>query len=90
MRRRHIPIRSCVACRTPGDKRGLIRVVRTPQGEVFVDVTGKANGRGAYVCASEACILLARKRRSLQRSLGVEIPDTLYDALLEHVRQEPA
>ncbi len=88
MRRKHIPIRSCVGCRTPGDKRGLIRVVRTPNREVTIDLTGKANGRGAYVCASEACILLARKRRSLQKSLGIEIPDAVYEALLEHVHKD--
>lgn len=82
MRTRHIPIRTCVACRTSGDKRGLLRVVRSPEGQALFDRTGKANGRGAYVCAGEACIALARKRRQLDRSLKVEIPPTLYDELL--------
>lgn len=88
MRRRHIPIRTCIACRTPGDKRGLVRIVRTPQHEVLVDFTGKMNGRGAYLCASEPCILLAQKRGSLQRSLKVNVPPEVYEALLQHVRQE--
>ena len=83
MHRKHIPIRTCVACRTSGDKRGLLRVIRKPEGGVAFDPTNKANGRGAYVCACEQCITLARKQKKLDRSLKVEVPPEVYDQLLE-------
>ncbi|HSV72274.1 MAG TPA: YlxR family protein [Chthonomonadales bacterium] len=81
-RARHVPIRSCVSCRTAGDKRDLLRVVRAPSGVVSVDAVGKANGRGAYVCAAAACIASARRQRKLERSLGAEVPAEVYDGLL--------
>ena len=82
MRTKHVPIRTCVACRTPGDKRGLLRVVRSPEGVVSYDPVGKANGRGAYVCATAGCIEQARKRKSFARSLKAEVPPEAWDALL--------
>ena len=82
MRARHVPIRTCVACRTSGDKRGLLRVVRLPEGGVAYDASGKANGRGAYICASETCIKTAQKRNSLGRSLKTEVDLELYQQLL--------
>ena len=84
MRQKHTPIRTCVACRTSGDKRGLLRVVRNPQGVVEFDPTSKANGRGAYVCASEACIHLAQKRKSLDRSLKSTVSEEVFAVLLTH------
>lgn len=95
MRGRHVPIRTCVACRTSGDKRGLLRVVRTPDGHVAYDPTGKANGRGSYVCASAACISLARKRGSLVRALKCQVPAETYLALdaaasLAHSQHAPS
>jgi Predicted nucleic-acid-binding protein implicated in transcription termination len=84
MRPRHVPIRTCVACRTSGDKRGLLRVVRNPEGGVAFDVSGKANGRGAYICAAEPCIKAAQKQNKLGRSLKTEVPSTLYEELLLH------
>src|SRR2546425_10043876 len=82
MRTRHIPIRTCVACRTSGDKRGLLRVVRQPDGQVVFDPSGKANGRGAYVCASPECIAVAQKRKSLDRSLKAVATPELFESLL--------
>lgn len=82
MRKRHIPLRTCVACRSSGDKRALLRVVRPPDGPVRYDPSGKANGRGAYVCASEACIAAARKQKRLERSLKTEVPPEVFEALL--------
>jgi uncharacterized protein len=70
MRRRHIPLRSCVACRTQRPKGELTRIVRQPDGAVRLDPTGKTSGRGAYLCRSTACLRLARKKKSLERSLG--------------------
>jgi predicted RNA-binding protein YlxR (DUF448 family) len=90
MRTRHVPIRTCVACRTTGDKRGLLRVVRQPDGAVAFDASGKANGRGAYVCASERCIALARKAKKLDRSLKATVGPAVYDMLAGLALPEPS
>ena len=77
-----MPQRTCVACRTIEGKRGLIRVVRTPEGAVQVDPTGKRNGRGAYLHASRTCWDCALTRKSLQHALKAEINDADRDALV--------
>ena len=64
-----VPMRMCVACREMKPKKELIRVVRTPEGEVVADLTGRKNGRGAYLCRSEACLNKAVKTRALERAL---------------------
>ena len=64
-----VPMRMCVACREMKPKKELIRVVRTPEGEVVADLTGRKNGRGAYLCRSEACLSKAVKTRALERAL---------------------
>ncbi|MBX0326200.1 YlxR family protein [Oscillochloris sp. ZM17-4] len=69
---KHVPQRTCVACRRTDAKRGLIRLVRTAEGRVEVDSTGKRHGRGAYLCHTAACWELAMKRRTLERALRVE------------------
>lgn len=81
MRAPHVPIRTCVTCRTAGDKRGLLRVVRGADGSVRMDPTGKTPGRGAYVCCSAECIATARKQKRLDRSLKATVPPEVYDAL---------
>ena len=78
-----IPMRRCVACHQMKDKRELIRVVRSPEGEIFIDPTGKKNGRGAYLCRNSDCIAKARKAKSLSRDLKTEIPAEVFDQLLE-------
>ena len=81
-KRRHIPIRTCVACRETDEKRDLLRVVRQPDGTVCYDPKGKISGRGAYVCARTECITLARKQKKLERSLKVNgLPEDLFDTL---------
>jgi predicted RNA-binding protein YlxR (DUF448 family) len=90
MRAKHTPIRTCAACRTSGDKRGLLRVVRQPDGGVIFDKTGKANGRGAYVCASETCIAAAKKQRKLDRSLKAEVKPEVFEELLGQVAEQPS
>jgi predicted RNA-binding protein YlxR (DUF448 family) len=78
-----------VACRTGGGKRGLLRVVRLPDGAgVELDPTGKKSGRGAYVCATEACVASALKGRKLERSLKTPIPEGVGDALRAAVTPE--
>ncbi|HYM51675.1 MAG TPA: YlxR family protein [Candidatus Limnocylindrales bacterium] len=70
------PMRSCVACRTTKAKQELVRVVRLPEGRAQLDPRGRAPGRGAYLCRTQACLTLARKRRAVERALHVTIgPD---------------
>ena len=83
-----IPQRHCVGCRTMKDKKALIRVVRTPEGQIVLDATGKKSGRGAYVCPDPACLKKARKSRALERAFSLEIPDDVYDALESQMAQE--
>jgi predicted RNA-binding protein YlxR (DUF448 family) len=77
--------RTCAACREEAPKRALIRVVRSPEGEVFLDERGKLPGRGAYLCARLECVGRARKTGALSRALKAEIPDRLYDAIKEYI-----
>jgi len=83
-----IPQRQCVGCRTMKDKKDLIRVVRTPEGEIVLDSTGKKSGRGAYVCPDPACLKKARKSRALERAFSLEIPAPVYDALEAQMERE--
>lgn len=81
-RAKRVPIRTCVACRTSGGKRGLLRVVRLPEGAgVALDPTGKKSGRGAYVCPTGQCVALALKKKSLERSLKTPLPEEAAEAL---------
>lgn len=84
---RRVPERMCLGCRAKRPKRELVRVVRTPEGTVLVDPTGKRAGRGAYICPAEACLKKAVKSRSLERSLAVAIDEHLLAELTEQVRQ---
>ena len=81
MRQRKAPVRTCTACATSSDKRVFVRFVRTPEGHVELDSTGKANGRGAYLCADPDCFEIARKRRRLDSALRVTLQDDDYDRL---------
>ena len=78
---RKIPQRQCVGCREMKEKKALLRIVRTPEGEVLLDGTGKKSGRGAYVCHDPACLKRARKSRALERAFEAAIPPEVYDAL---------
>ena len=83
-----IPQRQCVGCRTMKDKKALVRIVKTPEGEICVDATGKKSGRGAYVCRDAQCLKKARKSRALDRMLEVSIPDEVYEALERQMETE--
>jgi predicted RNA-binding protein YlxR (DUF448 family) len=76
-----IPMRQCVGCREMKEKRELIRVVRSPEGEISLDFRGKKPGRGAYVCHSQECLKKAIKTKALSRALDVAIPEEVYTAL---------
>lgn len=76
-----IPLRQCVGCREHKPKSELIRVVRSPEGEVSLDFKGKKPGRGAYVCPDPACLKRARKSRALERAFSAPLPDEVWAAL---------
>ncbi|MBI3998553.1 MAG: YlxR family protein [Armatimonadetes bacterium] len=78
---RHVPQRQCVACRTMGPKRELVRVVRTPAGDVRVDTTGKVSGRGAYICPTADCAEIAVREGRLQHALDVPVPPAVVEEL---------
>ena len=76
-----IPIRQCLGCREMKPKRELMRVVRSPEGEISLDFRGKAPGRGAYVCRDAQCLKKAIKARAIERALSVQIPPEIYERL---------
>ena len=78
-----IPMRQCLACREMKPKKELIRVVRSPEGVISVDLKGKASGRGAYLCLDAACIAKARKMKAIERTLEVPVDPSVFDQLLE-------
>ena len=79
---RKIPMRQCVGCREMKAKKELVRVVRSPEGEISLDFRGKAPGRGAYVCPQAECLRRATKSKALERGLDCQIPQEIYDQLL--------
>ena len=80
-----VPIRQCMGCREQKPKKELIRVVRSPEGQVSLDFRGKAPGRGAYLCRDAACLKKAVKSRALERALSVPIPPEVFDRLMEEM-----
>ena len=74
--------RTCVGCGEESPKRELMRVIRTPEGEVRYDPTGRANGRGAYLCRCSECVMLAKKKKALSRALRTEVSEDVYEILL--------
>ena len=76
-----IPQRQCVGCREMKDKKALLRVVKSPEGEVSLDFGGKKPGRGAYLCHDVECLKRARKTRALERAFEMAIPAEVYDAM---------
>lgn len=76
-----IPMRQCLGCREMKPKKDLIRVVRSPEGEISLDFKGKASGRGAYVCPDPRCLKKAIKARALERAFSAQIPQEIYERL---------
>ena len=76
-----IPLRQCIGCGEMKGKKDMMRVLKTAEGDICLDVTGKKNGRGAYVCKTKDCLQLARKSKGLERSFKMSIPGEVYDAL---------
>ena len=84
-----IPMRQCLGCREMKPKMELIRVVRSPEGAVSLDFKGKLPGRGAYVCPNPACLAKARKSRALERAFSAPLPDEVWAALEEQMKEVP-
>ena len=76
-----IPMRQCLGCREMKPKKELIRVVRSPEGEISLDFKGKASGRGAYVCPDPRCLKKAIKARALERAFSAQIPQEIYERM---------
>ena len=81
-----IPMRQCVGCREMKEKRELIRVVKSPDGEIALDFKGKKPGRGAYLCPDPECLKRARKARALERAFETAVPADVYDALEQQMK----
>lgn len=81
-----IPMRQCLGCREMKPKGELIRVVRSPEGEISLDFKGKKPGRGAYVCPNPQCLAKAKKARSLERAFSAPIAPEVYEALEEQMK----
>ena len=85
---RKIPMRQCLGCNEHKPKIELVRILRTPEGEITLDLTGKRSGRGAYICKNPACLKKLRKNRRAEANLGVSIPEEVWDALEKQMAGE--
>ena len=81
MAEKKIPMRKCLGCNEMKPKKDLIRAVKSPEGEISLDLTGIKSGRGAYICPDKNCFDKARKGKRLERALETQIPDSVYDAM---------
>jgi uncharacterized protein len=82
---RKVPLRRCVVTGERFDKKELLRIVRTTDGDFLIDETGKVNGRGAYVQKNKAVIAKAQKAKTLDKTFGQSVPDSIYEELLKHI-----
>ena len=85
MQQRKIPLRRCTGCNEQKPKKELVRVVRSPQGEIALDCVGKMPGRGAYLCPSAQCLAKARKAKRLERALDAQIPPEVYERIEQEI-----
>ena len=85
---KNIPLRKCLGCDEMIGKKGLLRVVRTKDGRITLDTTGKMSGRGAYICSDKECFEKAVKKKSFERALKCEIPQEVYESLREQINNE--
>ena len=83
-----LPVRRCVGCGEHLPKNTLVRVLRTPEGEIVLDLSGKKSGRGAYICKKAACLKKARKSRRIEASLECSIPEAVYDRMEEEINRD--
>ena len=83
VQKKKIPLRKCIGCGEMKEKRELIRIVRSPEGEISLDRVGRKPGRGAYLCPSLDCLKAARKAHRLERTFSCAVPEEIYDRLEE-------
>lgn len=76
-----IPVRQCIGCGEMKNKKDMMRILKTPEDEIVLDMTGKKNGRGAYLCKHRECLVKAEKNKGLERSFKMSIPNEVYDNL---------
>lgn len=88
MHTKKVPLRKCTGCGEMKAKKELVRVVKNKEDEVFLDLTGKKAGRGAYVCHDISCLQKARKVRGLERVLSCKIPDEVYDQMEKELAED--
>lgn len=88
MNKKPLPQRMCVGCREMKDKRDLIRVVKTPEGEITIDSKGKMNGRGAYLCRNADCLQKAVKAKGLERAFQQKVTEEIFSSLKEQLAQD--
>ncbi len=86
MQQRRIPLRQCGGCGEMKPKSGLVRVVRSPEGEISLDLTGKKNGRGSYICRSVDCFNMAVKRKSFERAFSVRLSEEVLAAIEKELK----
>ncbi len=84
---RKIPLRQCAGCRERRPKKELIRVVRSPEGTISLDLTGKAPGRGAYICPASECLKKAQKSKAIDRALETAVPPEVYERMLTQIAE---
>lgn len=79
MQQKKIPMRKCIGCNESKPKKELVRIVKSPEGDIGLDTTGKKNGRGAYICNNVECLRKAQKARRLEKIFECSIPDAVYN-----------
>jgi uncharacterized protein len=87
MKAKKIPMRRCVGCMESKPKKELIRIVAGAEGDIIIDPTGKANGRGIYLCPDPNCFMTARKRRAISRGLEIEVSELQLDKLFQELTE---
>lgn len=87
MQKKKIPLRKCTGCGEMKPKKELVRVVKTPEDKVLLDLTGRANGRGAYICPNADCLKIARKAKRIEKSFQMQIPEEVYDMMEEELKK---
>ena len=88
MQTRRVPMRKCTGCNEMKPKKELVRVVKSPEGEISLDLTGKKPGRGAYICKDIECLKLARKAKRIERALECQISSELYDMMEKEIEND--
>lgn len=87
MKPKKIPMRMCLGCNEMKPKKELIRVVKSPEGDISLDFTGKKSGRGAYICHNTECLIKAKKARRFEKSFSCKIDDTIYEVMADELQK---